>query len=253
MPKNTSKKIMENILGGANDAVTNYRKANKKTKSVISVIWLTLTIIVTGVTAFVIHDSVKNTSERVAVIAGTVSGVLDSVSDLPAAYSNGKNEGLSAEDTEAYLSNEFQSTGKLEVLVAGIKITNLHEYADKYKGLYMSKGYAVFTIDLSLANIKVNSNEINITLNAPTVECYIDEMSTKKIAEWQQHAWTGTTQDGYVAYLNSWNVSKEVLEKSIEGYSSLVENSKQAGINQITQLIKAACGSKKTINIKYSG
>ena len=78
----------------------------------------------------------------------------------------GKAAGLSARDTEADIANEIRKIENLEVLVASVKINDVHSIGENvdYAALYLLKGDVVFSVDLSQAEIEEQGNRIQITL-----------------------------------------------------------------------------------------
>ena len=102
----------------------------------------------------------------VGLAVGSYKAVTESV---PSGYSDGKDQGLSAEDTKSTIAAYTRGIGKLEVLVAGVKLSNFHQVGDKYAALYLTKGNAVFTVDLSEATITFgqDSTDVVILLSNP--------------------------------------------------------------------------------------
>jgi len=243
--------LADNLVDIANDGVKEYKKSSKKTKDLVSVIVLCTLLFIASFACISTYSAVKKASEVVSTISGDVVGVMKGVITLPTSYGEGKIAGLSAEDTKAYIENELKEVGELDVLVSGVKITNLHQIGNNYQGLYVSKGYAVFSIDISTIEVSNSESEVSITINEPKVQVYIDDESTKKIAEWQKHTWTGSSEDGYFAYLNSWEHSKQEIENSVDNYDSLLKDARQAGREEIESLVKSICGKEKSVNVQY--
>ena len=242
MSEEKTQKLLDNLVDIANDSIKEYKKSSKKTKDLVSVIVLCALLLIASIVGVSTYTAVKKASEAASTLSGNVVGVIKGAFSIPVSYEKGKLAGLSAEDTKAYIGNE---------LVSGVKITNLNELGEKYKGLYVSKGYAVFSVDLTGLQVSNSESEINITMNEPEVQIYVDEDSTEKIAEWQKHSWTGSSKDGYFAYLNSWTKSKQEIENSISNYDSLVELSKEAGIREVESLVKSICGKEMRVNVQY--
>ena len=235
----------------SHDVIQDYRKSSQSTKNITTGIIFSLVCIICIFIFIIFNNSLSSATNTIATVSGYVVGLFDAVSDAPRVYLDGKNEGLSAEDTKANVTTEFSNTGKLEVLVSGVTITDLHKYADKYAGLYVSKGYAVFSVNLSSAEVSVNDKSINITVDEPECEVFVDELSTRKIAEWTHQLWDGSEDDGYFAYLNSWNKTKEELANAIDGYDDLMTLAKNSAEKQIPTIIGSMLSSGKTINIQF--
>lgn len=251
MPDKQYDKLNDEVLGLGTDVVQGVRKLSSRTINIIAGAVLLIFLAVEGISLLLINDASKAALNTAGEMAGDVTGVFKGIVGMPNAYNEGKRQGLSAEDTEAYITNKMSDIGKLEILDAGVKVTNLHKIGNSYANLYISKGNAIFSVDLSTAVIVVNENEITVTLAEPTVEIFIDEQSTESLAEWQKASFTGTTEDGYFAYLNSWNNSREEIEGAIENYDKLINSAKEAGITQIEAIVKACKGKKAKVVVEY--
>ena len=232
-------------------ACDTYQKFPDSTKKHLPKIALILSSFLFIIVGILTNNVMNLASNEIGALSGTIVGVLEGTANAPRSYFDGKEAGLSAEDTHAIISTEFSNTGKLETLVTGVTINNFHKVGDKYAALYISKGYAVFTVDLSTAEIIVQDDVITISLHKPESTVYMDELATKKIAEWAGVIFNGSTQDGYFEYLNSWNKSKQELENSIEDYASLELLAQESAKKQITNLLGSIIISGKPINFIF--
>ena len=151
---------------------------------------------------------------------------------------DGKATGLSAWDTEAKVINSLQEIGKLQVLVADIKLKNKHEIGKDYKSLWLMRGEAVFTIDLSDARLVYEDGVPVIYLPKPEGYLDIDLEKMQRIAKSQTHAFKGSAKNGYLAFINS------LKELSIEADNALKDNTevqnaaKDSAVRQVKQLIE---------------
>ena len=157
MSEEKTQKLLDNLVDIANDSIKEYKKSSKKTKDLVSVIVLCALLLIASIVGVSTYTAVKKASEAASTLSGNVVGVIKGAFSIPVSYEKGKLAGLSAEDTKAYIGNELHKEGKLDVLVSGVKITNLNELGEKYKGLYVSKGYAVFSVDLT--GLQVSNSE----------------------------------------------------------------------------------------------
>ena len=98
--------------------------------------------------AFVRQSILLSLIEKVSSAAGTVQGAAQGLS---AGGEAGKEEGLSAKDTAVRVANQMETTGRLQVLLADMKLSDIYEQGDSYGALYSLKGEGVFTVDLSQA------------------------------------------------------------------------------------------------------
>ena len=186
----------------------------------------------------------------VSVVAKTV-GTMEGLADAKEAYEQGKREGLEANDTHADVQNKMKELGKLEVMVASVKLNNLHEIGSGYSALYLLKGEAVFTVDLTNAVFEFIDDELYITLEPPIVELIINERNVEKVAEWQEHYFKGSAEDGFDAYLNTMEKITEASEESISNYASLLESAKESAEKQILQLANTVAVKERAVYVKF--
>jgi len=182
---------------------------------------------------------------------GSFKGVTEGLSEGAAA---GKEEGLSAQDTTTQMSEQIESMGRLEVLVAGVQLTNLHNVGDYYKALYLAQGNAVFTVDLASCQLSFNEStgEVFIWLPALELDLYLDETQTEKLAETQGFSWTSKAKEGIVGYLNSMDQVTSKAEECISGYETLVQTAEEAAISQVSSLARSVLvGSYKTVHVQF--
>jgi len=167
----------------------------------------------------------------------------------------GAEAGLSASDTEVDqdIAGSIESVGRLEVLAAGVRLQNLHAVGNTYKVLYVAKGDAVFSVNLAEADVSYSEDgkEVTIHIPEPTVELYLDENSTGKLAEMQKFSWSVGAKDGINAYLNSMVTVQEKVEETIDNYDSLMETAKEAAISQVTQLAGTVCGEDRQVHVEF--
>ena len=165
----------------------------------------------------------------------------------------GKAAGLSAQDTEADIADEIKKIRNLEVLVASVKINDLHSIGDdvEYAALYLLKGDVVFSVDLSQAEIKMRDNYLQIEIPIPHGELYIDQSQVKKVAEYQKHFFSGSAKDGFDAYLNSMEKVYEASAKTLDNYNLLIESAKASAEKQLTQLALAVAVNKPQVSVVF--
>lgn len=168
-------------------------------------------------------------------------------------FESGKEKGLSAEDTTAEIANSMHEINKLEVLVASVKLNDIHSVGDDkdYAALYLLKGEAVFTIDLSKAEIKENNNVINITVPQPKMELTIDQSRIKKVAQYQKLFFNGSAEDGLDAYINSMKKVVDESEKALANYDSLLRTAKIAAEKQIINLVNSVSFREREIHVYF--
>lgn len=219
-------------------------------RSLLHVIWPVLLPCIAAfafIVVFFIYRNAETLGAGIAELPGKAAGMAAGsyrgfTEGIALGQEAGKEAGLKADDTEVKIEDEIYNIGNLEVLVAGVKIGNFHEYAGQYSALYIYKADAVFSIDLSKAEISYGSDNssIFIHLPEPKVNLYINE-NAEKLAEWQKGLYTGDAKDGYIAYLNSMKNLEKISPKAITGYEALMEQAKEAAIRQVSILAKAVC------------
>ena len=166
-------------------------------------------------------------------------------------YDAGKNEGLSAKDTEQVMKNTIEEMGKLEVLVANVKIPEYHSVAKKYEAMYLFRGSAVFTVDLSKAKFNVDDSKVLVLIPKPTAEVKIDNKETERIKSRSALFFNGSTEEGLEAYLNTLKAIDQVSTDRISNFSELNEMAKEAAKSQLKEIIENISGNEKEITFSF--
>lgn len=181
---------------------------------------------------------------------GSFEGITKGLSEGQEA---GKKAGLSAEDTEAEIANEIHQVENLEVLVASVKINDMHTIGEneKYAALYMIKGEVIFSVDLQAANVELQNDQLHITLPLPTGKLYIDQSQTEKIAEYQKYYFSGSAEDGFDAYLNTMDKLQKTTAEELENYGVLIDSAKESAKNQVSQLATSANIKNRKVVIEF--
>ena len=223
-----------------------------------------LLVLMAIILIFTIYGTVKaksigstlgsETGSLVGKAIGSLQGMTDGKSKGTDA---GKEAGLSAEDTEAVVSNQLHQLENLEVLVASVKLSNFHEIGQKdsyryYAALYLVNGNVVFTVDMSQAKISMQSKDLYITLPKPKGSLYLDDSSVEKVAEYQTKLFNGDAEDGFDAYLNTMTKIQEASEETLDNYKTLVSAAEKAAKNQVTLLAKSASNDYDQIIITFA-
>lgn len=183
--------------------------------------------------------------------AGRLSGSLEALADYREAYAEGKEQGLSAEDTAAEVANKMKEVERLEVLVASVKLNDIHTIGDDYKALYLLKGKAVFTVDLSEAEITEEADGLHILLPRCEVTPIIDGSKIEKVAEYQKRFFSGSSEDGFDAYLNSMIKIVEESKETLSSDASLKKTAEETTIKQVTQLANSVAVEKCDVTVTF--
>lgn len=187
-------------------------------------------------------------------LAGQAIGSFKGITEgIPAGRENGKQQGLSAEDTYIESINSLSQIGRLEVLVAGAKLTNVHSIGTDYSAIYLVKGNAVYSVDLAKAQIDFSPDhtQVDIRIPEPEMQLYIDEAGTEKLAEYQKHFYSGTAHDGFTAYLNTTINTVEEVRKTMANYDELLTQAKDSAIRQIRHLAASVCAQDVDIRVSF--
>lgn len=165
----------------------------------------------------------------------------------------GKEAGKSAEDTKADIGNQLQQMEKLEVLAAGIKLSNFHTIGENtdYAALYLANGNVVFTVDMSKAAAHIEGSELHIALPQPYGLIYVDESSIEKAAEYQKTFFTGDAKDGFDAYLNTMAKMDEATPETLNNYDVLIQSAKESAVKQVSMLAGSVASGYKDIIVTF--
>ena len=191
-----------------------------------------------------------NTGKVTGWAVGSFRGVTEGIEKGTEA---GKASGLSAEDTQVETIRKIEEIGRLEVLAAGAKLTNIHSIGTDYSAIYLMKGNAVFTVDLQKADFRFEEEgkTLSITLPEPEMELYIDESATEKLAEYQKHFYTGSAKDGFTAYLNTTKNTVAEVRETMANYDELLTQAKESAVKQVTWLAQSARGEETAVTVRF--
>ena len=170
--------------------------------------------------------------KEVGKFTGSYKGITDGVAE-------GKKQGLKAEDISSKITGTMKETSKLEVLSAGIKISDMHEVGEKYKSL-------------NKATVANTDDEIIITIPQPEAEIFIDEKETQKIAEQSNLIFDGSSKDGYTEYISSMNTISKDISSRINKYDNLIEEARRNARNHIERIAYSMCGNSFSYSVKFS-
>ena len=233
------------------------RKRGKKMATPLSIVIMVAAFVGLFGYALPAHSSAKSLGtgigDRTGKVVGNVTGSFDGITTgLAKGAENGKKEGLSAKDTTAEIKNSFSETGKLDVLLAEVKLKNVTTIGDDYASLSILMGEATYSVNLMDVEINdLDTNSIEILLPEVTVSLAIDEDATEKLAEYQNHRWTGKAEDGYVAYMNSRQATDQEVENTLENNASLLKQAEEAAKIQVERLASASVANRKTVTVRF--
>lgn len=198
---------------------------------------------------FIMNKTAETMGSGLGITTGTVKGV---TTGWKQGVEDGEDAGKYADDYELELANEMEQLGKLEVLIANTSVRNDFTIGTQYEVLYIYKGSAIFTVELSQVKVSVDDgNKIMIKAPMPCMEFVIDDDETKKVMEMQNGYFTGSREGGYEAYIYHRNEMLDKVDEYMVGYEELCEEAKKAAICQLTSLTQAVCGGEVEVQIEF--
>lgn len=188
--------------------------------------------------------------KTVGIAVGSADGLINGTREGGEA---GAAAGLSAEDTTVDIVKSMEGLGNLEVLVAGVTLKNINRAGKDYAQLTVINGDAVFSVDMTQAEISFNQDgtEVNIKLPQPEVALYLDQDSTQVLAEIQNFSLRVDAEDGLREYLNSIAKITAEARESITNYDSLIEQAKESAQTQVRQLAETISGGKYAVRTRF--
>ena len=189
--------------------------------------------------------------KAVGMAVGSFDGVTEGIS---AGYHEGKEEGLSAKDIEGEVENKVTELGNLRVLVANVEITDNLDVGTKASSLDVFCGNAVFSVDLTKAEITRNAKgAVVITLPEPTADLNIDISRTKRLAEYQRLIFNGSAGDGIDAYLNTLKTINDFAWEKVSNYDTLMTMAKDSAVKQVKRVTEGVCVDCSGVDVKFRG
>lgn len=180
---------------------------------------------------------------------GSYKGVTKGLEEGAAA---GKEAGLNSEDTTMEISRTVKEIGNLEVLVANVEIPDYHEVGKKYAALYMFRGSAVFSVDLSKASVsRTEDGEVIIILPEPAAVVNINDAETELLAEYQRKFFNGNADDGFQAYLNSLRLIDTISLEKVSNHEMLMDMARESAKKQVSMLSGNVCANCRQITILF--
>ena len=135
---------------------------------------------------------------------------------------------------------------------SGVEIPDYHEVGKKYAALYLFRGSAVFSVDLSKASIsKTADGEVIILLPEPTAVVNINDSETELLAEYQRTFFNGSADDGFQAYLNSLRLVDQIALEKVSNYQMLMDMAKASARKQVMMLSQNVCINCSRITVLF--
>lgn len=223
----------------------------------VRIVWLIL--VLAGILAFVmltlqaVNGAVRAASKDLGGVVGIAVGSFQGITKgIHEGYQDGTDEGLSAEDTTAEIENNLERIGKLEVLAAGVSLTNFHELGEAYAKLQLLEGTVHFVVDLDpmWLTYDQNTSEVTIHLPLPEPQLEINWESSKILAEKQNFDFQISTEDAVEAFFNSKDHLMEKYRESISNYDTLSEIAQETAVVQVENLVRNINGNVQNIVVE---
>lgn len=187
-------------------------------------------------------------------LVGTAVGSADGLfNGLQEGGKAGTEAGLSAGDTQVDIQDSMKEIGNLEVLAAGVTLRNVNKIGEAYAGLSLVNGDAVFSVDMTQAEVSFSQDgkEVYLVIPEPTLALYLDQSGTKVLAEIQKFSLSVTAEDGLTAYLNSMSQTAGKAKEALANYDSLLAQAKESAQRQIQQLAETLCGNQYVVQTRF--
>ena len=218
---------------------------------------LLLIAVILAAVSVLFYFQAVNIGESVGVGAGKATGLavgsFNGVTDgLGQGASAGKEAGLNSEDITMDLTQSIREVGNLQVLVANVNIPDYHELGNKYAALYLFRGSAVFSVDMTKASVsKTQEGETIILLPEPKAVVNINDSETELLADYQRKFFNGSADDGFEAYLNSLRLIDQISLEKVSNYEMLMEMAKNSAKKQVEMLSGNVCVNCGQITVLF--
>ena len=249
----------------------------KAAKVSLSALLIFLAVVVVGFTALIMiptYIETQNAAEKMGKGAGyavgKAVGSFNGLLHAKDATEDGEEDGTSAKDTKVFIEG-LKSEGRLEILVVNQKMGNFVKVGsngkvideDKvnpstknvsYAILTVTPSEAVFTVNLSTAEISESGNKYLIALDAPEVEITKFTKDREVLDEYKNISlFSNAAEIGDKALTNA--EIKTVIEakRALTLDENLVNRAKKAAEKQVTLLVKALTDKECTVTWKDSG
>ena len=222
------------------------KRIDKAPIRVITVVLCVLAVCFFAMAVYVRIGSSKianQLGDDLGTLTGKVIGSSAALLDGKKAADEAIADALSAKDTEAELATKIREEQKLEVLVMGGSFVDEFEIGENYKVLLSMDYDAVFTVDLSTAEIKLSDDGLHILVDEPKLGFYPKD-KVDKIAEWNKEIFDGSAEKGIAAFIGYMNTLKEKAEEELNEDDSLMTAAKLSAEEQLEALAKAVSVSK---------
>lgn len=222
------------------------KRIEKAPIRVITILLCVLAVCFFAMTVYVRIGSSKianQLGDDLGTLTGKVIGSSAALLDGKKAADEAIADALSAKDTEAELATKIREEQKLEVLVMGGSFVDEFEIGENYKVLLSMDYDAVFTVDLSTAEIRLSDDGLHILVDEPKLEFRRNGEVYKK-AEWNKEIFGGSAEKGIAAFIGYMNTLKEKAEEELNEDDSLMTAAKLSAEEQLEALAKAVSISK---------
>lgn len=220
----------------------------RKNKNLVGV-GIVCVVLIFFIFSFVFRSMAEKTGKKYGNLVGSSIGFANAMLEFDESAKRGMEKGLSAQDICVDIGNEIREMKKLEILVASVKLSDVHKIGEKvdYAALYIGKGEVVFSVDFSKA--EVNGNKILLPL--PEGELFIDQSTIEKVSEYQKKIFNGSAEDGFDAYLNSMKKIQTTTTETLNNYDTLMESAKESAVKQVESIANSLSTGAVTYSIDF--
>lgn len=198
------------------------------------------------------YSNISLIGESHGTAAGKAIGSYDGVTKGYAeGYKEGKERALSPDDASVEIFNSMPSlgSGKLQVLTLSARMKDFHMIGDDYASLSINKCKVTYTVDLNETQILQNGNSITIIFPEPVAETS-NESDPIKIFEAQKFSFSGTSEDGAKALVNSYKAVRDESEEKFANAEELKKQAIESAKKQIKDIAEASTIGSPSITVK---
>lgn len=234
-------------------------KNTVRSRLVFYMMLLAILLAVVMVLSLIIHSRAStigsNAGQVSGKLVGTAIGSAQGITEGVARGSaDGAQAGLSAEDMEVDIKGTIELAGDLEVLTANVSLKDMLSLGDgTYSALYIFYGDAIFTTDLTQAEVSFSNDGsvVIVRIPEPVMSVNLDETRSNKLKEDMKFSLRTNSEDGYASYLNTRKKISENLSESVANYDSLMQAAKESASKQVEQLISTICSADCEIEVQF--
>ena len=135
---------------------------------------------------------------------------------------------------------------------SGSQSCSIEAFRGVYAALYLFRGSAVFSVDLSKASVsRTAEGEVIILLPEPDAVVNINDSETELLAEYQRKFFNGNADDGFQAFLNSLRMINTIALDKVSNYDVLMDMAMASARKQAEMLASGVCIDCRQITVLF--